>query len=170
MLKRPNNSNLLIIIGRNRKWPTGPEVTYFIPIWASCLKSFLGVDICNFFSSLSFRLSPYLNIKTWKNIFSIVKFNFKIFLWPIHCWPWTLPSSHMITLTILPMTLSRLENLTVGKMKRIFIIINKKTFGLASGSLKNVKTLDLIRFLIPNYIDQIIIVSSVQTPDLYCIL
>ena len=29
--------------------------------------------------------------------------------------------------------------------------------------------MDLIRFLIPNYIDQIIIVSSVQTPDLYCI-
>ena len=124
----------------------GPEVTYFIPMWASCLKSFLGVDICNFFSSLSFRLSPYLNIKTWKNIFSLVKFNFKIFLWPIHCWPWTLPSSHMITLTILAVTLSS-ENLTVGKMKRIlFIIINKKSFGLASGSLKNVKTLDLIRF------------------------
>ena len=104
----------------------GPEVTYFIPMWASCLKSFLGVDICNFFSSLSFRLSPYLNIKTWKNIFSLVKFNFKIFLWPIHCWPWTLPSSHMITLTILAVTLSS-ENLTIGKMKRIlFIIINKK--------------------------------------------
>ena len=131
-----SNSNLLIITGRNRKWLTGPEVTYFIPIWASCLKSFLGVDICNFFSSLSFRLSPYLNIKTWKNIFSIVKFNFKIFLWPIHCWPWTLPSSHMITLTILAMTLSRLENLTVGKMKRIFIIINKKVLDLPREVLK----------------------------------